>query len=171
MLALGKQMGVRYLLRSELRTEGREYSMDLSLYDVAEGRKIRAWPARGTTDYESLLNLEDRFMTALGERSEGGRNAGAEGFAPRPVGNRHPVRTFFKGSSVGLAALGAGVLGYMAWQSHSQADQAYSEFKTANDHQEVERTRSRVIRKDSDTRKFGILSGLSLAIGVAVWTF
>jgi hypothetical protein len=168
MLALGKQMGVRYLLRSETRTEGREYSMDLSLYDVNAGRKIREWPSRGTTDYESLLNLEDRFMTALGEGEHG---AGADGFAPRPAGTRHPVRTFFKASSVSMAVLGAGALGYMAWRSHAQADQAYSDFKTADNHTEVDRARSRVIRKDSDTRKFGILSGLTFAFGVAVWTF
>jgi hypothetical protein len=161
MLALGKQMGVRYLLRSEMRNEGRAYAMDLSLYDVAAGRKIRDWPVRGTTDYESLLNLEDRFMTALGE----------EGPAPRLVGNRHPVRTFFKGSSIGLAALGAGVLGYMAWQSHAQADEAYADFRAANNRTDVDRARSRVVEKDTDTRKFGILSGLSLAFGVAVWAF
>lgn len=163
MLALGKQMGVRYLLRSEMRTEGRQYSMDLALYDVNAGRKIRDWPARGTTDYESLLSLEDRFMTALGE--------GEDLPAPAAPGNRHPVRAFFKGSSIGLAALGAGLLGYMAWQSHTQADQAYADFKAADNRTEVDRARSRVVRKDTDTRKFGILSGLSLAVGVAVWSF
>jgi hypothetical protein len=168
MLALGKQIGVRYLLRSEMSTEGREYAMDLSLYDVAAGKKIRDWPSRGTTDYESLLNLEDRFMTALGE---GERSPGADGFAPRPPGNRHLARTFFKGSTISLATLGAGVLGYMAWKSHTQADQAYADFKTASDHNSVNQARSRVIEKDTDTRKFGILAGLSLAFGVAVWTF
>jgi hypothetical protein len=168
MLALGKQMGVRYLLRSEMRTEGRDYAMDLSLYDVAAGRKIRDWPSRGTSDYESLLNLEDRFMTALGE---GERGPGADGFAPRPTANRHLARTFFKGSTISLAALGAGVLGYMAWQSHTQADQAYADFKSTTDPGKVSQARSRVIDKDTDTRKFGILSGLSLALGVAVWTF
>jgi hypothetical protein len=102
---------------------------------------------------------------------EGEHGAGADGFAPRPAGTRHPVRTFFKASSVSMAVLGAGALGYMAWRSHAQADQAYSDFKTADNHTEVDRARSRVIRKDSDTRKFGILSGLTFAFGVAVWTF
>jgi hypothetical protein len=167
MLALGKQIGVRYLLRSEMSTEGREYAMDLSLYDVSAGRKIRDWPSRGTTDYESLLNLEDRFMTALGEGEPG---PGA-GFPSAPPSNRHLARNFFKGSTISLAAMGAGVLGYMAWKSHAQADQAYADFKAANDHGQVDRARSRVIQKDTDTRKFGILAGLSLAFGVAVWTF
>lgn len=170
MLSLGKQMGVRYLLRSEMRTEGRDYAMDLSLYDVSAGRKIRDWPSRETTDYESLLNLEDRFMTALGE-GDAGRGPGGDGFSPRPAGNRHLARHLFKGSTISLAAVGAGVLGYMAWQSHSQADQAYADFKSANDRTAVNRARSRVIEKDTDTRKFGILAGLSLAFGVAVWTF
>jgi hypothetical protein len=162
MLALGKQMGVRYLLRSAVRTEGREYAMDLSLYDVSAGRKIRAWPSRETTDYASLLNLEDRFMTALGE----------EGPVPRPIPSaRHPWKAFFKGTSVGAAAIGAGVLGYMAWQAHTDADQAYDAFKAARTRSEADQARSRVIAKDTETRKFGLLGGLTLALGVAVWSF
>jgi len=163
MLALGKQMGVRYLLRSEVRNEGGQYAMDLSLYDVSAGRKIRAWPSRETTDYASLLNLEDRFMTALGEDGP---------VAARPLPpERHPWRSFFKGSSVGLAILGAGAFGYMAWQSHAQADQAYNDFKAAKVRSEADPARSRVIEKDSETRKFGLLGGLSLALGVVVWSF
>lgn len=164
MLALGKQMGVRYLLRSEVRTEGREYAMDLSLYDVAAGKKVRSWPSRGTTDYASLLNLEDRFMTALGE-GNGGDTFG------RPAPSGHPWRTFFKGSSIGLAAIGAGALGYMAWRAHTQADQAYDDFKAARTSGEASQARSRVIHKDTETRRFGLLGGLSLALGVVVWSF
>jgi len=162
MLALGKQMGVRFLLRSEVRNEGGHYAMDLSLYDVSAGRKIRAWPSRETTDYASLLNLEDRFMTALGE----------EGPVARPLPpSRHPVRSFFKGSTVGLAILGAGAFGYMAWQSHAQADQAYNDFKAAHVRSDADQARARVIQKDSETRKFGLLGGLTLALGVVVWSF
>ena len=161
MLALGKQMGVRYLLRSELNTDGRDYALDLSLYDVAAGRKIRAWPSRETTDYASLLNLEDRFMTALGE----------EGPTPRPIAARHPWKKFFKGSSIGLAAIGAGTLGFLAWQSHAEADKAYNEFKAAQNKPDLDRARSRVVEKDTDTRKFGILGGLTFVFGVAVWAF
>jgi hypothetical protein len=163
MLALGKQMSVRYLLRSEVRNEGGQYAMDLSLYDVAAGRKIRAWPSRETTDYASLLNLEDRFMTALGEEGP---------TAARPLpSNRHPWRSFFKGSTVGLAVLGAGALGYMAWQSHVQADQAYNEFKAAKVRSDADQARARVVAKDAETRKFGLIGGLTLALGVVVWSF
>jgi len=163
MLALGKQMGVRYLLRSEVRNEGGQYAMDLSLYDVSAGRQIRAWPSRETTDYASLLNLEDRFMTALGEEGP---------VAARPLPpERHPVRTFFKGSTIGLAVLSATAFGYMAWQAHAQADQAYNDFKAAKVRSEADPARARVIEKDSETRKFGLLGGLSLALGVVVWSF
>jgi hypothetical protein len=161
MLALGKQMGVRYLLRTEVRTEGREYAMDLSLYDVAQGKRIRQWPARGTNDYAALLGLEDRFMTALGE----------EGPVPRPAVAGHPWRTFFKGSAISLAAMGAGTLGYMAWRSHANADQEYESFKAARTTGEADAARGRVIANDTDARKFAILGGLSLAFGVAVWSF
>jgi hypothetical protein len=162
MLALGKQMGVRYLLRSDVRNEGGGYAMDLSLYDVSAGRKIRAWPSRETTDYASLLNLEDRFMTALGQ----------DGPVARPLPNaHHPWKALFKGSSISMAVIGAGVLGYLAWQSHTQADQAYGDFKTARVRSDADQARARVIEKDTETRKFGLLGGLSLAFGVFIWTF
>lgn len=162
MLDLGKRMGVRYLLRSEVRNEGGAYAMDLSLYDVAGGRKIRAWPSRETTDYASLLNLEDRFMTALGE----------DGPIDRPLPpTRHPWRKFFKGSSVGLAVVGAGAFGYMAWQSHAEADQAYNDFKAARVRSDADQARSRVIEKDTETRRFGLLGGLTLALGAVIWSF
>ena len=162
MLALGKQMGVRYLLRSDVRNEGGGYAMDLSLYDVSAGRKIRAWPSRETTDYASLLNLEDRFMTALGE----------EGPVPRPIPTvRHPWKAFFKGSGISMAVIGAGALGYLAWQSHTQADQAYGDFQAAKVRSDADQARARVIEKDTETRKFGLLGGLSLAFGVLIWSF
>lgn len=162
MLALGKQMGVRYLLRSDVRNEGGGYAMDLSLYDVSAGRKIRAWPSRETTDYVSLLNLEDRFMTALGE----------DGPVARPLPTaHHPWRSFFKGSGISMAVIGAGALGYLAWQSHIQADQAYNEFKTAKVRSNADQARARVIEKDTETRKYGLLGGLSLAFGVLIWSF
>lgn len=163
MLDLGKRIGVRYLLRSEVRTSGREYALDLSLFDVAAGRKIRAWPTRGTSDFSELLGLEDRFMTALGE--------GGEEWPARRPATRHPWRNFFKGTSIGLAVAGAGALGYMAWKSHEQADRAYDDFLAARTRDDADQARERVVEQDAEARNFGILGGLTLALGVAVWAF
>jgi hypothetical protein len=59
----------------------------------------------------------------------------------------------------------------MAWQAHTDADQAYDAFKSARTRPEADQARSRVIAKDTETRKFGLLGGLTLALGVAIWSF
>ena len=161
MLALGSAMGVRYLLRSQVRTEGREYGMNLTLYDVAGRKPIREWPSKGTSDYASLLGLEDRFMTALGD----------EGPAPRAPAARHPWRSFGKGATVGLAAVGGAAMGWLAWQAKTDADQEYARFKSARTSGEAAEARSRVLAKDTDARRYGIMGGVTLALGAAVWTF
>ena len=161
MLALGKSMGVRYLLRTEAKNEGREYSMDLSLYDVAAGKMIRHWPARATGDYPALLGMEDRFMTALGE----------EGPVPQAAKAHHPWRSLGKGASISLAAIGGAALGWMPWQSKEQADQEYARFKSSQTRDQAADARGRVVADDTQARKYCLLGGLSLAVGVAIWTF
>lgn len=161
MLALGSAMGVRYLLRSQVRTEGREYGMNLTLYDVAGSKPLREWPSKGTSDYASLLGLEDRFMTALGD----------EGPAPRATASRHPWRSFAKGASIGLSALGGAALGWMAWQAKTDADAEYGRFKSARTSGEAADARTRVLEKDTEARKYGIMGGVTLALGAAIWTF
>lgn len=161
MLSLGSAMGVRYLLRSQVRTEGREYEMNLTLYDVAGRKPLREWPSKGTSDYASLLGLEDRFMTALGD----------EGPTPRAAPRRSPWRAFGKGATVGLATIGGAALGYMAWQAKLDADSEYDRFKAARTADEAKAARARVMASDTEARKFGILGGLTLAVGVAVWSF
>ena len=161
MLALGKGMGVRYLLRTQVRAEGREFAMDMALYDVAQQRQLRHWPARATADYPALLGMEDRFMTALGD----------EGPVPQAPGRRHPWLAFGKGASIGMAAVGGAALGWLAWQSKAEADAQYDRFKSAQTREQASDARGRVVANDTQARKYALLGGLSLAVGVGIWSF
>jgi hypothetical protein len=135
--------------------------MDLSLFDVSRGKLIRHWPARSTADYPGLLGMEDRFMGALAE----------EGPVPVAEQQHHPWRTFGKGTSILLSAAGGAALGWLAWQAKTEADQEYDRFKSAQTRDEAAAARGRVVERDTDARKFALLGGLSLAIGVAIWSF
>jgi hypothetical protein len=162
MLSIGRKMGVRYLLWTKVETLGREYKLDMSLYDVAGQKLLRHWPARETADFGSLLSLEDRFLTVLGDN------------APlSAAGTKSPskLRLFGKVTSISLAAAAGGALGYMAYQSKTDADLEYQRFRGARSEQEASQARLRVLEQDTQTRRYGLLGGLSLALGVAVWAF
>ncbi|MDB5106577.1 MAG: hypothetical protein JWP91_4266 [Fibrobacteres bacterium] len=162
-LSVGNKMGVRYLLWSKVETEGRDYKMDLSLYDVPARKLVRHWPARQSSDFNSLLGLEDRFMTALGNGapiSQSPKGSGKSGLA-----------IFGKVASITLATAAGAALGFLAYQNKQQADVEYSRFKQARTEQEAAAAKRNVMEQDSQARRFGALGGLSLAVGAAVWAF
>lgn len=163
MVSMGTRVGVRYLLWTKVRNEGSGYSMDLSLYDVPGRKLIRHWPSKKPADFRSLLGIEDRFLTALGNEFP------LASGPPKPMPSR--VKILGKGATIGLSVLGGAALGYMAWQSKLRADAAYKDFGRAQSEQEAIRARRETAASDTRARRFGILGGVSFALGVAIWSF
>ncbi|HKP95308.1 MAG TPA: hypothetical protein VJ385_06080 [Fibrobacteria bacterium] len=163
MLSLGTKMGVRYLLWTKVRPDGPEFRMDMTLYDVAGRKALRHWPARETADFGSLLDLEDRFMTVLGN--------GAPTADPRPAAPHSGLKTAGKIASITVTAAAAAALGFLAYRSKRNADAEYERFQDAQSQREAQEARTSVIRQDKQARHYGVLGGLSLALGVAVWAF
>ncbi|MDB5047450.1 MAG: hypothetical protein JWO30_521 [Fibrobacteres bacterium] len=163
MLSLGTKMGVRYLLWTKIVPDGPEFKMDVALYDVAGRKTLRHWPSRETGDFEALLGVEDRFLTVLGN--------GAPMADPRPAAPRSAFKTFGKVTTVTLAAVAAGALGYLAYEYKQNADSEYRRFRGAQSQSEAAAARENVMRRDTQARHYGLLGGFSLALGVAVWAF
>lgn len=163
MYELGGKMGVRYLLWTKVEYEGRDYKMDLALYDVAGRKLLRHWPAKESADFNSLLGIEDRFMTVLGNDAPMAQLPDA----PRRSG----VRTFGKFASIGLAVAAGATLGYFAYQDKQEADREYVRYRNASTRQEAEQAKRNVEEQDTRARQFGVLGGVSLALGAAVWAF
>ena len=163
MYDLGGKMGVRYLLWTKVETEGRDYKMDLALYDVAGRKLLRHWPAKESSDFNSLLGLEDRFMTVLGNEAPIAQAPDA----PRRSG----ARIFGKFASIGLAVAAGATLGYFAYQDKQEADREYARYKNASTRQEAQQAKQNVEAQDTRAKQFGVLGGISLALGAAVWAF
>lgn len=163
MYELGGKMGIRYLLWTKVENAGRDYKMELALYDVAGRKLLRHWPARQSPDFNSLLGIEDRFMTVLGNESPVAQAPEA------PL--RSGARTFGKIASIGLAVAAGATLGYLAYQDKQDADREYARLKTASTKEEAEQARMNVEEQEARALQFGVLGGISLALGAAVWVF
>jgi hypothetical protein len=163
MYDLGGKMGVRYLLWTKVENEGTDYKMDLALYDVAGRKLLRHWPAKQSSDFNSLLGIEDRFMTVLGNDAPVAQTPDAP--------HRSGARTFGKIASIGLAVAAGATLGYLAYQDKQDADREYVRYKNASTKQEAEQAKRNVEEQDTRARQFGVLGGVSLALGAAVWAF
>ncbi len=163
MLAIGTKMGVRYLLWSRVKNQGREYKTELTLYDVAGRKLVRHWPSKKSSDFASLLSMEDRFLTALGDQAPSSQVPGP----PR----RSKVKLFGKIASISLATAASAAMGYMAYQYKQDADKEYRRFQVARSEQEASLARQSVLKHDTQAKQYGALGGLSLALGVAVWVF
>lgn len=163
MYDLGGKMGVRYLLWTKVENEGRDYKMDLALYDVAGRKLLRHWPAKESSDFNSLLGLEDRFMTVLGNDAPIAQAPDA----PRRSG----ARAFGKFASIGLAVAAGATLGYFAYQDKQEADREYTRYRNASTRQEAQQAKQNVEAQDTRAKQFGVLGGISLALGAAVWAF
>jgi TolB-like protein len=164
MFTLGTKMGVRYLLWTNVKEGAGRYRMEVSLYDVAARKLLRHWPSRETRDFGDLLGLEDHFLTALaGDQSQ-----------PPPASAPHRVshwKTIGKYASVALAIGAGGGMGYYAYQSKRNADADYRAYRNAQSAQNAADARQRVLQEDVQARHYGMLGGISLALGVAVWVF
>lgn len=161
-LDIGHKLDVRYVLYSRLTQTHGNYRLELSLHDLKGEKAVRKWPSRQAKDFGRLLRLEDRFFTTL---SDPDLPAGPA--IPRPSA----VRTAGKYASVAVAfATGAG-LGWLAWQSKQSADTEYRAFQAARSQEEASMARQRTQESDVEAKRYGLLSGICIVLGAAVWTF
>ena len=161
-LDIGRKMDVRYVLTSRLTELHGRYRLQLSLHDLSGGKAVRKWPTKDAPEFAKLLRIEDRFFSTLGDP-----DLPAGPAIPRPS----PVRTIAKYTSVVVAmAAGAG-LGYMSYDSNRRADGQFQRFQSASSEEEALAAKNQVQQKDVQTKRYGILSGVCLLVGVAVWTF
>jgi hypothetical protein len=161
-LDIGARLDVRYVMSTRLTRSGDAYRLRLSLHDLSGGKAVRKWPSRDVDDFQTLLRVEDRFFSALGDP-----DLPAGPAIPRPS----PVRVAGKYASVALAlATGAG-LGYLAYEAKRGADGEYRRFQSARSQEEAAAARQRTLEEDVQAKRYGLLSGVCLLLGAAVWTF
>lgn len=161
-MEMGRKLAVRYVLTSRLTGSRGRYRLQLSLHDLKAGLDVRRWPTGDATGFAKLLRIEDRFFSNLGDP-----DLPAGPAIPRPS----PVRTAGKYASVALAlATGAG-LGYLAYDSKHDADGQYRRFRSASSQEEASTARRRVLEEDVQAKRYGMLSGVCMLLGVVVWTF
>jgi hypothetical protein len=161
-LDIGRRMDVRYVLLSRLTNAREAWRLQLSLYDLQEGKEVRKWPSRAHDDFAKLLRIEDRFFTTL---SDPDLPAGPA--IPRPS----PVRVAGKYASVLVAMASGAGLGYLAWNSKQTADDEYRRFQKAGNTNDAIASRKRVLEEDVQTKRFALLSGVCFVVGVAIWSF
>lgn len=161
-LEIGRRMDVRYVLLSRLTEARGSYRLNLVLHDLEKDKPVRKWPSRDVDDFAKLLRLEDRFFTTLGDP-----DLAAGPAIPTPS----PARVAGKYASVAVAmATGVG-LGWLAWNSKQGADGEYQRFQSAQSEAEAAAARRRVMEEDTQTRRYAMLSGICILLGVAVWSF
>jgi hypothetical protein len=161
LLALGRKLDVRYVLSSRLARTPRQVRLNLSMHDFEGKARKASLPIRSGQDLGKLLRAEDRFFSKL-------PGSDHPVFAPRPTSR---LKTAGKAVSV-VAALAAGAgLGYMAYQSKREADSEYRRFRDSQSQQTAESARQRVLSKDEDASRYGILGGVSMVVGAAIWVF
>lgn len=163
MFSVGTSMGVRFLLWTKVRPDGPDFRMDLCLYDVPRHKAIRTLSGGDPEEFESLLGAEDRFLDVLGQ--------GAPMADARPAASGSALRTFSKAAAITAAAVAGTALGFLAYRSKRNADAEYRRFQGAQSEGDAMAARRNVVRRDTDARHFGIMGGLSLALGAAVWAF
>jgi hypothetical protein len=162
LLALGKKLDVRYVLQSRLARSRHNYQFKVSMHDFEGHGDQRSWHPRPTDDFGKLLRTEDKFFADLHDKD----------FIPdRPLLPHSGLKTAGKVMTVGVAlAAGAG-LGWLAYRNKREADNEYRRFQSSQSQQEAEATRQKVKDKDSQASRFGIIGGLSIALGASIWAF
>jgi hypothetical protein len=161
-LDIGRKMDVRYVLTSRLTQSRGRYRLQLSLHDLAGDKAVRKWPSREVPDFHKLLKIEDRFFSTLGDP-----DLPAGPAIPRPS----PVRVAGKYASVAVAMASGVGLGWLAYSSKRAADGEYRRFQNIQNETDAAAARRRVQEEDVQAKRYGMLSGVCLLLGAAVWTF
>lgn len=162
LLEIGRKMDVRYVLWSRLTQSRGRYRLELSLHDLSGNKIVRKWPSKELPGFAKLLRVEDRFFSTL---SDPDLPAGPA--IPRPS----PVRVAGKYASVAVALASGAGLGYLAYTSKQGADSEYRRFQSAQNETDAAASRRRVLEEDVQAKRYGMLSGICVLLGVAVWTF
>lgn len=157
--SLGGKMDITHLVYSRLTGResagkgGEEFQLQLALYDIAAGRKVREWPSQPTNDFRKILEFEGKFFSSLLKLPEydTGRDREA-GWSPAWT---------YGGVGLGLAMSTVfGVLAYSAWK---QADQDYASFQGARSREAALASKEKVQENDRKAMVFTGLGGLGLA--------
>jgi hypothetical protein len=159
MFALGGRMGISHLVYSRLTGTGssgkggQEYSLQLALYDISAGKKVRDWPSQPGNDFRKILEFENKFFSSLFKLPEydSRRDLPDQG---------NPVLGY-GGAAIGAVA--AAVFGFLAWSARQDADSEYERFKEARSRETALAARERVEENDRKALVYGGLGGLGLA--------
>ena len=103
-------------------------------------------------------------MTALGNEAPA-----ADMRLPAPGHSK--FRTFGKAASITLALAAGTTLGYLAFRDKQGADRDYDRYQRARTPEEAAVAKQSVQQHDERARQYGLLGGLSVALGAAVWVF
>ena len=161
-LAIGRSLDVRYVLCSRLTKSQGRFRLQLLLHDLSGDKSVRKWPSKEVSDFVTLLRIEDRFFSTLGDP-----DLPAGPAIPRPSA----MRVFGKYATVAFALASGAGLGYLAYNSKQSGDTEYRRFQSAQAERDASAARNRVREEDVQAKRYGLLSGAFLLVGVAVWTF
>lgn len=161
---LGGKMDITHLVYSRLTGKGsagkggEQFHLQLALYDIASGKKVRDWPSQPTNDFRKILEFENKFFASLFKLPEYDNARDTEaGWSPALT---------YGGVGLGLALSTVfGLLAYSAWQ---EADQDYAEFRGARSRESALASKEKVEENDRKALVFSGLGGLSLAGAGAV---
>lgn len=156
--ALGGRMDVTHLIYSRLSGKGSAgrggelFQLQLALYDIAAGRKVRDWPSQSTNDFRQILEFENRFFSSLFKIPEFDSDRDRPGWSPA-----------LAWGGAGLGFVLSTVFGMLAYAAFQEADRDYESFQAARSREVAMASKERVERNDRKAMVFGGLGGLGLA--------
>lgn len=160
---LGGKMDVTHLVYSRLTSRGsadmggEEFSLQLALYDIAAGKKVRDWPSQATSDFRKVLEFENKFFSNLFKIPE----YDIEHDFPK----RRPGWAY---AGAGVSLVASAVMGYLAWSALQEADEEYARFRNARSRDVALESKAKVEESDREAVVFGAVGGLSL-LGAGVF--
>lgn len=161
---LGGKMDITHLVYSRLTSQGSaakggsEFQLQLALYDISGGKKVREWPSQPTNDFRKILEFENKFFASLFKLPEYDNERDIRaGWSPAWA---------YGGMGLGLALSTLfGMLAYSAWQ---EADRDYARFQGSRSRETAVASMERVEDNDRMALVYSGLGGLSLAGAGAV---
>lgn len=156
--ALGGKMDITHLVYSRLIGKGsagkggEQFQLQLALYDIAAGKKVRDWPSQPTNDFRKILEFENKFFSSLFKLPEYDNERDRTGWSPAWA---------WGGTGLGLAL--STVFGLLAWSAFEEADRDYESFRKARSRESAVASKERVERNDRKALVYSGLGGLGLA--------
>jgi hypothetical protein len=156
--SLGARMDITHLVYSRLTGKGsagkggEEFQLQLALYDIASGKKVRDWPSQPTNDFRKILEFENKFFSSLFKLPEYDSERDRTSWRPAAAW-----------SGVGLGLALSTVFGMLAWSAYQEADRDYESFQGARSRDAALASKERVEQNDRKALVYGGLVGLGLA--------